>query len=73
MTAHVIKREYENGIKLKSPIYWCGKEGLMHEWAFTSAQHLALYVETSVGGSIEPCQACIKEIVAILNSEIIKE
>lgn len=65
MAAHIVKYEYENGIKLQVPILWCGRK-YMGNWAFKDVQHVAL----SVGGSIQPCKLCIKAIIKTLSKEL---
>lgn len=65
MSRHVIKYEYDDGVKLKAPESWCGiyiKDG----WKFNGAQHVAL----SAGGSIQPCKRCIKAIIKNLEMEL---
>ncbi len=66
MTKHVIKYEYEDGEKLKTPILWCGSEAKSSERYFQDAQHVAL----AVGGSIEPCKKCIRAIIKELSKEL---
>lgn len=64
MIRHTIKETHNDGVKLKTPISWCGKK--IRDWAFSDAQHLAL----SVNGSIKPCKRCIKAIIRELNKEL---
>jgi len=66
MERHVIKFEYEDGVKLAIPIVWCGKTVSGMEFMFQDAQHVAL----AVGGSIEPCANCIKAIISELQKEL---
>lgn len=66
MGRHVIKFEYNDGIKLERPIVWCGEDVTNNQWLFQDAQHVAL----AVGGSIEPCSNCIKAIIAELQKEL---
>jgi hypothetical protein len=66
MSRHVIKFEYDNGVKLDRPILWCKKDYNPHQFVFNDAQHVAL----SVGGSIQPCKNCIKAIIKELSKEL---
>lgn len=66
MSTHVIKYEYKDGIKLDSPISWCGAPISNMEFLFQDAQHVAL----NVGGSTKPCKDCIKAIINELNEEL---
>lgn len=66
MGRHVIKLNYDDGVKLKQPISWCGHPITHSEWLFQDAQHVAL----AVGGSIEPCTNCVKSIIAELEKEL---
>jgi hypothetical protein len=65
MVRHVIKYEYNDGVKLKNPEAWCGKL-LNNDFAFQDAQHVAL----AAGGSVQPCKKCIKQIIKALESEL---
>lgn len=53
---HIIKYEYEEGEKLKTPALWCGADARRSNWHFNDAQHAALTVEN--GGRLVPCKAC---------------
>ena len=66
MAAHTIKHTHEDGNKLESPIYWCGKKSNPYQWCFLDTHHLAL----SVGGSVAPCKNCVKAIIKTLNIEV---
>ncbi|MFT6988174.1 MAG: hypothetical protein ACJASL_000134 [Paraglaciecola sp.] len=66
MSRHVIKFEYDNGVKLDRPTLWCKKDYNPHQFVFNDAQHVAL----SVGGSIQPCKNCIKAIIKELSKEL---
>ena len=66
MSRHIIKFEYDDGVKLEKPILWCGRKSSDFEWYFLNAQHAAL----SVGGSIAPCKNCIKAIIKELEKEL---
>ena len=66
MSRHIIKFEYDDGIKLENPILWCGKASSDFGWMFQDAQHVAL----AVGGSIQPCKNCIKAIIKQLEKEL---
>ena len=59
MKRHIIKFEYENGVKLSAPVVWCGRPATYSQWLFQDAQHAAL----SVNGEIEPCRNCVKAII----------
>lgn len=65
LARHTIRVTHHDGKKLLKPIYWCGRQG-MGEFSFLNAQHLAL----SVGGSIQPCKACVKAIIKELQKEL---
>jgi len=67
MERHVIKYEYDEGVKLQIPSVWCGYKLTDRKiWLFKDAQHVAL----AVGGSIEPCSNCIKSIISELQKEL---
>jgi len=67
MAKHVIKYEYDNGIKLSQPTVWCGaKVNRSYNWIFQDAQHVAL----SAGGSVQPCKKCVKAIITQLQAEL---
>ena len=66
MSRHVIKYEYDDGVKLRFPVSWCGRELKTHDFKFNDAQHVAL----AVGGSIQPCKKCIKAIIKNLEKEL---
>ena len=63
---HVIKYEYQDGVKLKTPEVWCGRAIKYPVFVFQGAQHIAL----SVGGSIQPCKDCIKAFIKQLEQEL---
>jgi hypothetical protein len=65
MARHVIKYEYNDGVKMPHPMSWCGR-ALVNEFAFQDAQHVAL----AAGGSIQPCKKCIKKIIKALEQEL---
>ena len=66
MAAHVIKLEYDNGKKLNIPTLWCGNDNNGMSFCFMDAQHVAL----AAGGSIAPCQNCVKAIIKELQREL---
>ena len=66
MPKHVIKYEYKDGVKLTKPVLWCGREFKFNQFNFQDAQHVAL----AVGGSVQPCKACIKAIIKQLSEEL---
>lgn len=66
MTTHVIKYEYDDGKKRDIPTVWCGRKINWPSWCFEDAQHVAL----AAGGSIAPCQSCIKAIIKALEVEL---
>ena len=61
---HVIKYDYQDGVKLSSPVLWCGIKSTPYEWYFQDAQHVALSIlhETR----LVPCKNCRKALVKIL-------
>lgn len=63
---HVLKCEYEDGVKLIQPLSWCGRELKYPQWYFSGAQQAAL----SVGGSVQPCKNCIKAIIKELSKQL---
>ena len=64
---HTIKFTHDDGKERRQSLYWCGRESqTKDEWAFQNAGHLAL----SVGGSVQPCKRCIKEIIKELEKEL---
>ena len=66
MPTHVVKLDHLEGKKLHQPIFRCGRKARFREFCFMDAQHVAL----AVGGSIQPCQNCIKAIIKELNKEL---
>ena len=66
MPSHIIKYEYNDGVKLQVPEVWCGREIKYPSWLFQDAQHVAL----AVGSSMQPCKACIKAIIKQLEREL---
>ena len=66
MKVHTIRYEYEDGKKLRFPIYWCGRKHNEFNFAFTDTHHLAL----GVGGSQSPCKECIKAVIKELEKEL---
>ena len=62
---HIIKYEYEDGVKLKYPSVWCGEE-VKYDWMFQDAQHAAL---ASTGG-IPQCKKCLKAIIKALSEQL---
>lgn len=60
----VIKYEYDDGVKMKRPIVWCGSEK-RDTWLFKGAGHAALSMEQ--GKLVEPCRKCCKEIIKALH------
>lgn len=65
MERHVIKLTHEDGFRI-TPKLWCGATYSRYAWHFQSAQHVAL----AVGGSVEPCKACIRAIIKALETEL---
>jgi len=63
---HVIKYTHNDGKKLDAPEYWCGEIGYDRQWHFLDAHHLAL----SVGGSVQPCERCVKAVIKALETEL---
>ena len=59
MNKHIIKRRYEDGVELKTPILWCGEVPELFGWQFQDAQHAAL---TPSGGPV-PCEECVQAII----------
>jgi hypothetical protein len=45
---------------------WCNQRLWLHDWAFTSIDHLAH--ERQQGGRLMPCPACLAAIDAVLKS-----
>jgi hypothetical protein len=67
MPKHVIKYEYDDGVKLAKPVLWCGRKSSgKPAWRFQDAQHVAL----AVGGSVQSCKDCIKAIIKQLSEEL---
>ena len=66
MSRHILKYEYDNGVKLELPIYWCSQLASKSDWAFIDIDHAAL----SVGGSVAPCKNCIKAVIKELQKEL---
>ena len=66
MSNHVIKYEYDDGVKLSKPEVWCGRTVSRNTWMFTGAQHVAL----AAGGGVQPCKNCIKAIIKQLEIEL---
>ena len=64
--AHVIKLEYDNGIKLPVPTYWCGADSTQFDVCFKDAQHVALSIDQGSVWGTPVCKECLKEIVKAL-------
>lgn len=58
MNKHIIKYEYDNGVKLKHPTLWCGSQPEPRSWLFQDVQHALLSIEQ--GSTIAPCRNCLK-------------
>jgi hypothetical protein len=63
---HVIKLEYDDGVKLPQPVAWCGRKIHSMEWRFVDAHHVAM----AAGGSQQPCKRCVRAIIKTLEVEL---
>lgn len=59
MGNHIIKFEYNDGVKLKNPITWCGGEP--GNWNFLDAQHALLTVDKQ--SCIDACEKCLSALI----------
>ena len=66
MSRHIIKLEYDNGVKLDKPVLWCSRKVTGFDFYFLDAQHAAL----SVDGSVTPCKSCIKAVIRELQKAL---
>lgn len=69
---HIVKYEYDNGVKLpiSKRILWCGIDAkkLGFDFTFQDAQHALLAIEQGLIN--EPCKECLKNISVVINSEL---
>lgn len=67
MSKHIIKYEWNDGVKLKryEIITWCGAKP--QPWMFQDAQHAIISIEKD--SYVLPCKNCIKAILRVLTAE----
>ncbi|QHJ84509.1 MAG: hypothetical protein [Caudoviricetes sp.] len=63
---HIIKYDYQDGVKLPTPVLWCKSPSMWGEWYFQDVQHAALTVCHE--GRLVPCKDCCNEVIKYLGS-----
>lgn len=66
MSKHIVKYEWNDGVKLKDYeiVTWCGEKP--QHWMFLDAQHAILSIEQ--GSYVLPCKKCIEAILNVIGS-----